>query len=140
MREFDERLAVASSELDKQMRTLDYVYRHCLEGTAVGFYVFTLGFGPAVAGYLCGRWMPVYVRALPLLAVLASGYWWTRYSAHAFTHYVFANVLYVAFTAAAISQRAKKMQSGFWSLNHFDWITAAFGTALMMLIYTKPQA
>ncbi len=84
--------------------------------------------------------MPVYVRALPLLAVLASGYWWTRYSAHAFTHYVFANVLYVVFAAVGLSQRAKKMQTGFWSLNHFDWITAAIATALMMLIYTKPQA
>ena len=126
--------------MDVQMRTFDYIWRHSLEATAVGFYVFTLGFGPALAGYLCGRWMPVYVRALPLLAVLASGYWWTRYSAHGFTHYLFANVLYVAFAVVAISQRAKKMQVRFWSLNHFDWITAAIATALMMLIYTKPRA
>ncbi len=122
------------------MRTLDYIWRHSLEGTAVGFYVFTFGFGPAVAGYLCGRWMPVYVRALPLLAVLASGYWWTRYSAHAFGHYVFANVLYVLFTIVGVSQRAKKAKVRFWSVKHFDWIIAAIATALMMSLYTRPQA
>ncbi len=122
------------------MSTLGYIFDHWLEGTAVGFYVFTLGFGPALAGYVCGRWMPVYVRALPLLAVLASGYWWTRYSAHAFAHYLFANVLYVVFTILAMAQRAKKRQARFWSLNHFDWITAAIATALMALFYTRPQA
>ena len=80
------------------------------------------------------------MRALPLLAVLASGYWWTRYSAHGFGHYFFANFLYLVFTIAAISRRAKNMQVRFWSLNHFDWITAAIATVLMMLIYTKPRA
>src|SRR3546814_5686998 len=73
------------------------------------------------SGYLCGRWMPVYVRALPLLAVLASGYWWTRYSAHAFTHYVFANVLYVLFTAAAVSQRSDEHTSELQALMRISY-------------------
>ena len=119
---------------------LDSIWRHTLEGTVVGFYIFTIGFGPGLAGYVCGRWMPVYVRALPLLLVLASGYWWVRGSAHAFGHYVFANALYVVFTIVALSRRAKKMQVRFWSLSHFDWITALIATALMMIVYTKPQA
>ena len=122
------------------MRTLDYIWRHGVEGTAVGFYILTFGFGPALAGYVCGRWTPAYVRALPLLVVLMCGYFWTRYSAHAFAHYVFGNTLYVVFTIAALSRRAKKMEVRFWSLNHFDWITALIATALMMLVYTKPQA
>jgi hypothetical protein len=126
--------------LDAHIRTFDHIWRHSLEGTAVGSYAFAIGFGPALAGYLCGRWMPVFVRALPLLAVLASGYWWTRYSAHAFGHYLFGNALYVVFTVVAISRRAKKMQVRFWRLNHFDWITAVIATALMTLVYTKPQA
>ncbi len=122
------------------MSTRDSVWRHCLEGTVVGFYFLTFGFGPALAGYVCSRWLPTYARALPLLAILACGYWWTRYSAHGFMHYLFANALYVLFTIVGLSQRAKKMKARFWSLNHFDWITAALATALMMLIYTKPRA
>jgi hypothetical protein len=121
-----------------------YIWHHELrewiEGGVGAFYVFTFGIGPALFGYCFGRWIPVYVRAIPLLFMLPAGIWWVQYADHGFNIYIIGNVLYTAFLILGLMQRAKDRKVTFWSLHHFDWIIMAIATLLISMVYQHPAA
>jgi hypothetical protein len=117
-----------------------YDLREVIEGGLTHFYFLTMGIGPALLGYACGRWMPAPVRVIPLLFILPAGYWWTINSDHWFESYVIGNFLYALFCMAGVRRRATDRGVPFWSLHHFDWITVFIATVVMMFVYVRPQA
>jgi hypothetical protein len=108
--------------------------------TGIGhFYAYTLWAGPALLGYLLGRWVPAPIRVLPLVIILTAGYLWTWYSDHGFSGYVLGNLVYAGFCAGGLWQRAKDRKVSFWSLHHYDWITVLVATLVMRIAYLRPE-
>ena len=110
-----------------------------LEGGWVAFY-FSCGFVPALVGFVCGRWMPVWVRCIPLSFILTVGVCWVFGAGHSFEIYLFGNIVYVALCTYGLSRRARAEAKPFWSLRHFDWIAVAGGSLVIAAMYVKPTA
>lgn len=112
--------------------------RAWIEGSVFKFYSFSIFFGPAALGYICGRWLPIYFRILPLLFIIPAGIWWVLHSDHEFEFYVLGNLYYLSFCIMGLKRRAKVEKIGFWRLHHWDWIALAFATLIMIFTYTLP--
>ena len=114
--------------------------RELTEGTVLMFYVYTAGFGPAVLGFLLGRWGPVFLRAIPLLFILPAGIYWIQNSDHFFGIYIIGNVLYTLFLVIGLIMKSHHRNVDFMDLHYFDWIIIAVSTFIMILAYQRPTA
>ena len=126
------------------MHSLDYILRFQLRdwlthGLTV-FYVFTVGIGPAILGYCLGRWMPFYIRVIPLFVILPVGVWWVMDSNHWIEFYILGNLIYAYFCTRGLKRKAETIGTEFWKLSHFDWLIVVIGTILMLLCYDMPSA
>jgi hypothetical protein len=127
------------------MNRLEYIWhyelRDWVQGGTAAFYFFTFGLGPAIVGYICGRWMPLWVRVLPLFVLLPAGVWWVLNHDHGFGLYSIGNLLYSYSCIRGLSRRAKHDEIPFWKCRHVDWIIVGAATVIMWIVYiaTMPR-
>jgi hypothetical protein len=132
-------LLVAPLAVNRNSSILNYLPYFQLQGWLVLglplFYLFALGSIPAVLGYCLGRWMPFYVRVIPLLVIL-----WVCVQVgrtppgHLVEIYAIGNLGYAYFCRRGLKRKAEKLNVAFEDLPHFDWITAVIATFLIPLI------
>ena len=110
--------------------------RAWIEFTVILLWIGSYGVIPFVLGFVAGRWMPAWVRAVPMVVILAAGLYWVEYSDHFFGWYIAGNLLYITGCLLAGWFRARSKRAGFWKVAQFDWIAILAGSAILWLSYT----
>ena len=103
------------------------------------FYGFTFCVGPAVLGFLSGRFFHLFFRYLFVIWVAVSGYLLCRYSGHGFFTIFFpGNVAYVLFFFVGVFLRQKKTKEKFSLHQILDGLLVLLLTIVCMCLYQKP--
>jgi len=112
-----------------------YQLMNWLTSGVIIFYVFTAGIGPALLGYCLGRWMPFYVRVIPLLFILWVCVGTGKYSpGHGSEFLAIGNLIYAYFCRRGLKRKAEDRNIAYEDLLHIDWIIVVIATILIPLI------
>ncbi|MEN6306769.1 MAG: hypothetical protein ABFD91_03355 [Anaerohalosphaeraceae bacterium] len=117
------------------MKELSFI---CLK-IVVFLYIFTNCLGPAILGFISGRYLPIVLRLFFVLIVLGAGYNFCEYSQHGFgSVFIPGNILYCIMCVWGLYLRKKERKK--WTIcDNADWFIIGVASAIFIAIYIPPE-
>ena len=114
--------------------------RELIEAPVLYSFIYSFGLFPAFLGFICGRYLSLWIRLIPVFFIILTGYWMCKFSDHGFSAYVFGTVFYITMCILGLNLRAKRLKIRFIKLHHVDWLTLSVALIIFLLVYVKPMA
>lgn len=100
--------------------------------------VYEWSFLLVIAGYILGRWAPVYLRIVVVFLITVAGTCWVSYSQHHLEVYTWTNVLYALSVIAGLVHKSRKQELSIFHVRHYDWCMVLVVTLLVSWGYHPP--
>ncbi|OQY03372.1 MAG: hypothetical protein B6I25_08190 [Planctomycetales bacterium 4572_13] len=108
--------------------------RELIEIPVLYSFIFSFGLFPAFLGFICGRYLPLWARLIPVFFIILTGYWMCKFSDHGFSAYVFGTILYIIMCILGLALRAKHLKIRFMKLHHIDWLVLSASLLIFVLV------
>ena len=113
--------------------------RELIEQPLLYSFIFSFGLFPVALGFICGRYLPLWARLIPVFFIILTGYWMCKYSDHGFFSYKLGTIFYIVMCVLGLHLKAKHLKKRFMQLHHVDWLALSAALLTFALIYVRPS-